>query len=257
MDSLEIAKRLAIISDNGPMYHEFIHDATVHEPWNAYSSLFFLVPVFFWVWKLWGKFKEYRIFLAILPLLALNGVGSTLYHAFRNDRFLLLLDWLPASFMVIVLSSYLWTRFVRKWYFGLLIVVGFYAVGIGAVVLLLQVFQNQALAPNMGYFFIGSSFCLPLILFMSRTRFYRWDLVAFTLFFLIGALTFRTLDYPTPNPFPDLLPQGTHFLWHIFSAMADFSLGYYVYLTHHIDLRKPETYPPRALPKRLQGQVTG
>ncbi len=252
MDTLELARRMAVIGDGGPIYREFIHDAVVHEPWNAYSSLFFLVPVFYWIWKLRGQFKEYKIFLAILPLLALNGIGSTLYHAFRTEPFFLMLDWMPATFMVITLSSYLWTKLLRKWYWGLLVVIGFYGVGILGVVTLIQVFENRALAPNFGYFFIGASFIVPLLILLTQTRFYRGYLVLLTFVFLMGALVARTLDYPSPDPFPDLLPQGTHFLWHILSALADFSLGYYVYYTHKIDLRKPQPYPERALPRRLR-----
>lgn len=252
MDSLEIAKRLSVINDGGPIYNEFLHESVVREPWNAYSSLFFFIPVIFWLWKLRGQFKEYKIFIVILPLLFLNGLGSTLFHAFRNERLFLLLDWMPASFMTITLSTFLWTRLLRKWYWGLLMVIGFYGFGIGAVITLVQVFEARALAPNIGYFFIGASFILPLIIYLAKTRFYRVRYVALTLFFLLGALTFRILDYPTPNPLPDFLPQGTHFLWHVFSAMAVFSLGYFIYDTQKIDLRKPETYPAEALPKRLR-----
>ena len=75
------------IRDSGPFYHEFHADAFIKEPWNAYSSLFFLVPVIFWVWKLRGQYRENLIITLMLPLLFLNGIGSTLYHAFRAADF--------------------------------------------------------------------------------------------------------------------------------------------------------------------------
>ena len=120
LDSLEIASRALEIADGGPIYYEFIHGATVKEPWNAWSSLFFFVPIVYWIWRLRGEYRENLIIVAILPFLFLNGLGSTLFHAFRSDPFYLLLDWLPASLMVITISTYLWTKLLRKWYFALL-----------------------------------------------------------------------------------------------------------------------------------------
>ena len=241
IDSLEIAARAAEIADGGPIYYEFIHGATIKEPWNAWSSLFFFVPIVYWIWRLRGEYRENLIIVGILPLLFLNGLGSTLFHAFRTSELLLLLDWLPASLMVITISTYLWTKLLRKWYWGMLTVIGFYAGAIGLIILLLSMGAARNVAPNLGYFMIGASFILPLLLILMRTRWYKYQYVLFTLLFLLGALTFRTVD--PNNPVPELLPQGTHFLWHVTSALAVFSLGYYIYFVKNIDLRNPETFP--------------
>ena len=47
-----------MIQDSGPWYHEFHGEANIKEPWNAFSSLFFLVPVFYWVWRLHGEYRK-------------------------------------------------------------------------------------------------------------------------------------------------------------------------------------------------------
>ena len=228
IDSLELAKRQAVIFDRGPMYNEFVHDHVIREPWNAYSSLFFFLPIVFWLWFLRGTYRDHRFLVALLPLLFLNGLGSTLFHAFRSSNFFLFLDWLPAALMSLSLSIFFWTRIVRKIYLAVGVVLGFYAIGIGAVLILREIVHISS--PSVGYFFSGAAFLIPVIidLFRHRWRFAGW--YATSLGFLLISLAFRILDYPTPNPFP-WLPQGTHFLWHVFSSFAVFTLGMYVYLS--------------------------
>jgi membrane protein required for beta-lactamase induction len=229
IDSLEIARRLQEINDNGPFYNEFIHDACVHEPWNAYSSLIFFLPIIFWLWRLKGIYAKHKIFLILLPLLFLNGLGSTLFHAFRSSPFLHLLDWLPASLMSFSLASYFWYKILKNWWKSALLVLGFYVIAFLCTQLLIQIENLASYAPNVGYFFVGASLLTPILVLLVRTKFYKIFLVVLSFIFLGTALLFRVLDYPTPNPLPDLLPQGTHFLWHVFSSFAVFTLGYYVF----------------------------
>jgi len=226
IDSLEIQRRMEIIQDRGPIYNEFVYDSHIHEPWNAFSSLFFFIPVVFWIVFLWGRYKQHRIILLILPLLFLNGLGSTLFHAYRTSNVFLMLDWLPAALMSLSLSVYFWTKITRRWYFGILCVLGFYASAVLVITTLGQGYR--VLAPNIGYLFSGSAFLIPIIWSLYRNQWRHARYVLLTLFFLISALIFRLLDYPTPNPFP-FLPQGTHFLWHVFSSFAVFTMGYYLY----------------------------
>lgn len=233
-DSLDFFREL-MIQDGGPWYHEFRPHSWIKEPWNSISSLFFFAPVVFWIWKLKGQYREHKIILALLPLLFLNGLGSTLYHAFRDERLFLVLDFLPASLMSITLSVYLWTQIVKRWYYGLLIVIGFYLLGYSTIRLFLQFEKIDHLAPNFGYFFIGLAFLTPLLIIMKRTRFHKSQFAFGTMLFLALALLARSSDYPNPNPFPDVLPMGTHFLWHLLTVCAAFSMGFYLY--HLKDVR--------------------
>jgi hypothetical protein len=161
-------------------------------------------------------------------LLFLNGLGSTLYHAFRSSEFFLYLDWVPASITSFILASYFWTQIWRKWYWGISTVLSINAFGM----LLMRMFRDvpnfDQFAPNIGYFVVGCSIFTPILLLLIRYKFKYAYLVGLSALFLSLSLLFRTLDYPTPNPFP-WLPQGTHFLWHIFSSFAVFSMGYYIY----------------------------
>ncbi|MCB9224182.1 MAG: hypothetical protein H6582_08410 [Crocinitomicaceae bacterium] len=238
LDSLEIAIRQTQIHDGGPYYHEFVQDALIKEPWNAYSSLFFFIPIIFWLYKLKGEYRENAIILAILPLLFLNGLGSTLFHALRTDRWMLFLDFMPASLMSMTLSTYLWTQIVKRWYYGVLVVLGFYLLGGLSIAFLVQYEGMRELAPNFGYFFVGASFFAPVLIILGKTNFYKVKYAAATFLFLGLALACRASDYPSPNPFPDLLPQGTHFMWHIFTVFAVFTMGFYVYYINKLGLSK-------------------
>jgi hemolysin III len=213
------------IKDSGPLYHEFHAHDFIKEPWNAFSSLFFLVPVAFWIWRIHGQYRKYAMITALLPLLAMNGIGSTLYHAFRASDVALVLDSLPAMLMNLFLAWYMWNQVLKKAFLSGIMVIGFYAVAFTTMIML-QPYLNE-MAGNLGYLMIGLSIIIPSIIFLFRTDFYRWYLLVGTFVLLGIALTFRSLDYPTPNPFPELLPMGTHFLWHITSALAVFTMGFY------------------------------
>lgn len=228
------------IHDRGPLYHEFHAHSFIKEPWNAFSSLFFLVPVFFWIWKLRGQYRRYWVITLLLPLLFMNGVGSTLYHAFRASQLALLLDWMPAFIMNLFLAWYMWNKVTKRPIVSVFAVLGFYALAIFSVVSLRQYIQEMS--ANIGYLFIGLSLMLPSFIYLIRTKFYKWHLLFLSFLFLGIALVFRSLDHPTPNPFPELLPQGTHFLWHIVSAFAVFTLGYFFKYTVDRETEVSEKY---------------
>ena len=235
MLAILLQQKNPLITDFGPMYHEFQADAFIKEPWNAYSSIFFLVPVLFWAIKLWGHYRENWIIVIILPLLLLNGIGSTFYHAFRTSNVFLVMDFAPAMLMSFIIGTYLWTKVFGRWYWSLLIIIA-------------TLFISRSLSGtfarslgisriNLSYIINGTAFLLPAIIILFKSHFYRWGYVIISIFLLTGAIIFRGLDYPTPNPFPKMLPQGTHFLWHIFSALAVFSLGYYFYFIKDLSLK--------------------
>jgi hypothetical protein len=228
IDSLELIHRKQQIFDHGPMYNEFVHDTLIHEPWNAYSSLCFFIPVIFWLIYLRGKYRTYGIITALLPLLFLNGLGSTLFHAFRVSNWFLLLDWLSAALMTLILSIYFWYRVTQKLWKAIGVVLGFYALAFTMVKVLSE--QTGLSGPSIGYFFTGAAFLVPVIIDLKRNQWKHAGLYVVSLFCLVLALLFRILDYPTPNPFT-WLPQGTHFLWHGTSSLAVFTLGFYIYKT--------------------------
>jgi hypothetical protein len=157
------------------------------------------------------------IILLILPFLFLNGLGSTLYHGFRDVPFFFYLDFLPASCMSILLSTYLWNHILKNVTKSILTVISFYLIGSFAWYIVVQFEGLQEIGPNIGYLFVGLSFITPIIILLKTG-----------IFSLGFALLFRMLDHPS-ELFSSNLPQGTHFLWHIFTVLAVFFVGYYVY----------------------------
>lgn len=218
-----------------PMYHEYHAEYFIKQPWNAASSLIFFIPVIYWIWKLKPNFRQYPVLTSILPLLFLNGLGSTLFHAFKPNMFFALLDGIPPMVMVILLSSYFWTKITHSWIKGVAIVLGCYGLNI-FMVYILYVRYQMAGAANLAYLGTGLTLLAPITMVLIRTNWQQWKLIATALFFISMALLFRVLDYPNPNPLPETLPQGTHFLWHVFSAIAVIPLGYF--LIHVQDLHK-------------------
>lgn len=231
LDSLEIAIRTEQIQDSGPFYNEFVANELIKEPWNAISSLLFFVPIIFWLIKLRGQYKTHLIIVALLPLLFLNGLGSTLYHAFRSSQFFFFLDVLPAAIMSFSLAWYFWNKIIQHVLKSLITVLLFYTLGWGLRLIFQEVESIGDWGPNVSYLFVGAAFLVPLLIHLSRRKFKYWELVVSSILLLVLSLVFRTLDYPTVNYFEDWLPQGTHFLWHIFSVATVFTLGFYLYLS--------------------------
>ncbi|MEO1655950.1 MAG: hypothetical protein AAFU64_20580, partial [Bacteroidota bacterium] len=95
---------LIVLPDGGPIYAETNLQHMFVEPWNAISSLSFFIPVFYWAGTLIKKYRSYPFLSFCIPLMALGGLGSTLYHAFRNSYFLLLLDVMPILLLTLAVS---------------------------------------------------------------------------------------------------------------------------------------------------------
>ncbi|HAS47527.1 MAG TPA: hypothetical protein DCS93_44030 [Microscillaceae bacterium] len=218
------------------MYQEYHADYFIKQPWNAISSLVFFIPITYWILQLKPNFRKYPILTAILPLLFLNGLGSTLFHAFKPNIVFGLLDALPPMLMVIFLSSYFWRKVTLSWSKGVLIVIGCYGLNILMMYVLYGIFKVKG-AFNVAYLISGLTLLTPAVMFLMKTRWQQWKLIALALTYITLALVFRVLDKVVPGYLP-VLTQGTHFLWHIFSAFAVFPLGRF--LIHVQDINYDE-----------------
>ncbi|MEL7535411.1 MAG: hypothetical protein AAFN10_29250, partial [Bacteroidota bacterium] len=76
---------------------------------------------------------------------------------------------------------------------------------------------------NLGYFLMALTVLLPTFMLLVKTKFSGglWVLLALMSFGF--ALFFRIID---PESW---LPMGTHFLWHVFGAIANLCMFMYVY----------------------------
>ncbi|WNJ17076.1 hypothetical protein [Pontibacter sp. G13] len=213
--------------DTGPIYTETNMENWIVEPFNAASAILFVLVVGYWFWKLRGQYRHHLFLTFVLPVLLIGGIGGTLYHAFRNSEFFLVMDWLPIMLLTLAASMYFLVRVLGKWY---------YAFATFVVVFLMQwltyLFVPQRYAINVSYAITGLYVLIPVWMMMAKTQYRHsqhvwWSLLSFGL-----ALFFRSIDPMA------LLPMGTHFLWHVFGAGACHGMLMYTYL-----INLPEEVP--------------
>lgn len=206
------------LEDGGPTYMETHLGNLIVEPWNAFSSLLILFPAIYWIYRMTKDKRQSKFLWFIIFLIIMGGVGSSLYHAFRVSMFFLIMDVLPSAILTITLTIYFWVKVLKKWWIALLIMAILFSFRY-----LIWGRLPEHTSINLSYFITGLSIGLPLVLYLYKTRFVAWSVVAISIASFIIALTFRQMDH---IPF-SFLPMGTHFLWHTFSALgAYFILGY-------------------------------
>jgi hemolysin III len=218
---------LSVITDGGPIYWEtflYLQARTNHwlvEPWNAGSAALFLVVALVWALCLRANLRLYPFILYGLAILAVGGVGGTLYHALRSQPIYLLMDWLPIVILTYSMAVWFLLRLTRKRWLALAYVAGGLALIFVGIMIVVLVFGAGTVAASVGYALLGVQAAGPITLYIIKTR-YRdalWFWLALACFAL--AVVFRAADME------GWLPMGTHFLWHLFgAAMANFLIVY-------------------------------
>lgn len=202
--------------DSGPVYRETDFSGLIVEPWNAYSSLSFLIPAFIFLYRLRGHFKQHMFLIAFCcPMLVLGGLGSTLFHAFRNSVWLLLMDVLPIVVLTLGVSIYMWWQVLSRK--GMIVVVFLCFTAFLSVIQYVLQGQDRISA---GYFVRGTMLFLPCLLYLRKVKYRGLRSFVLTVVFFAVALLFRFIDNKV-----NILPMGTHFLWHLFCAAGAYELG--------------------------------
>lgn len=234
------------IADGGPLYFETDFNHLIVEPWNAFSSLTFLIPVFYLLWKLRGHYREYAflVFWAA-PLMAIGGLGSTIYHAFRESRFFLFMDFVPIALLTVSVSIYLCLKVLPKWWWVVLII----AASMGLRFLAFGIFSGSGRI-NASYFITGVMIFLPAIIFLVRTHFYEVRLLIYGALLLGLALFFRYAD----DFRPPLLPNGTHWLWHVSTSAGAIFMAIYLVKIRHV---KMNDFSEKKADDKLHNKMTG
>src|SRR5688572_16196872 len=114
LKDIEWERYNAILPDGGGQYAETNLNHFIVEPWNALSSLFFLIPAIYWGLKIRKNIRENSFIAFCVPLLTLGGLGSTFFHAFRSSPLLLWMDELPILILTLSVSAYLWQKIIRN-----------------------------------------------------------------------------------------------------------------------------------------------
>jgi hypothetical protein len=213
--------------DGGPVYTETDPSRWLVEPWNAFSSLLYLIPVILWIIKLRGKFRSYPFLLYCLPWLVLGGIGSTLFHAFRHYRFFLFLDFIPMAILTLSISIYFWVKVLPRWWHVLLVIIPTF---LFRGLLFRDLPSHTAI--NVSYAMTGLLIFIPLLLLLIRHAFKEFRSIGLAAVFLSLSLFFREMDAWEHL----VLPMGTHFLWHLFSALGAWFLASYLFYLRNTEL---------------------
>lgn len=214
---------MQIPRDQGGLYAETNLDQLFPEPFNAMTSLLFLGVAIWWTVQIYGRWREFPFLTYALALLYVGGIGGSLYHGLRIWPVFLLMDWLPI--MLLCLSAGLWfLAKLTRWYAAALLIIGYFGL---QWLLRTWLADDAQLFININYALMAAIVLVPVVAFLVRTRFghARWVGLALAAFVL--ALFFRIADRW------DLTPIGTHFLWHLFGAVAAFAMLKFVYLVEH------------------------
>lgn len=196
-------------TDGGPIYFETNLDAVIAEPFNMASAAIFIFIAFYWFWQIHGEYKKH-IFLAIAtPLLLIGGVGGTLYHGFRASSVALKMDWVPILLLCVMATAYFIREISESWKPALIVVIGLFTLE-----WLNYRFIPDAYAINISYGMMASTVLIPTYLVLKKVKFNGWPYIAGALGAFAVALLCRILDSQ------GLIPVGTHFLWHVFGAIA-------------------------------------
>ena len=221
------------IKDGGPWYAEtHITENLIVEPWNAFSSLAIAAPAVYFLWKIRKEPGNYSFLLACIPVLFLNGIGSTLFHGLRTSSFFLYLDFLPAMVLTLMITIYFWVKVLPKWWMV------FFTVG-PVFFLRLAVFEyfSGAFAINMSYTIAGIAFLVPIVLLLRKYEFKKTVNIIFAIICFILAIYFRGAD----KEFTHIVAFGTHFLWHIFTGIGAYLLADYLYFLRTRELASSQT----------------
>ncbi|WP_455200005.1 hypothetical protein [Kaarinaea lacus] len=185
------------------------------EPFNLLSNLAFIVAGVFvgrFILRnrssITGQIWDLGLLTALLFTM---GVGSSLWHLFANS-WSLYADTIPILlFINIYLLSSLFRLFSFSIFAGLTIFAVYHAVNSSIQSALPPDFLNGSIFYLPSWFFLMGITLFAWRLKVAGYRYYAYALVMFTV-----SLTFRTVD----QSICDIIPTGTHFVWHLLNAVT-------------------------------------
>ena len=213
--------------DGGPVYAETGGEGLLVEPWNSITSLLMLIPVIYWFIRIRKETGDYKFMLYAIPLMALGGIGSALFHGFRASVAFLIMDVAPSALLTLSLAIYFWYKLLRKWYWVLILFVPMFLMRFVIFTAL-----PGHLAINVSYAITGATILLPIPFLLYRMKYKGLWSITLTLFSFGLALMFREADARAAVYFS----VGTHFLWHVFSAIGGYFMLQYLYIFRQAEL---------------------
>lgn len=177
------------------------------EPINAVTNATFVIAAAL----LWPRVRGLPLGQALGVVLAVIGVGSYLFHTHAN-QLTGLADVLP---ILVYILLYIYTANRAYWGLSLWPALGLTALFIPYAAATVPLWSMiPGLGSSAGYAPVPLLILIYALLLRRRLPQVARGL-AIGAAILIASLTFRTLD----GPLCDMLPMGTHFMWHVLNGI--------------------------------------
>lgn len=218
--------------DFGPIYAETVLGRFPVEPWNTASNIFFLILIVYLIRRSAFDFRRYPLVVIAIPILTVGFIGGTVFHATRSNSIWLRLDYMPIFILSLLAAYHFWKEF-----FGSTVRAAIALLAVFICVRLPWYFSALPIGLRIGVGYSGLALALivPALLVCAREKWVDWRYLAAATLSFAGAITFRTIDKGLGA---ELLPMGTHFLWHTLGALSVYLMFEFV-LRRYDRLRTP------------------
>ena len=207
-------------NDSGPIYQETMAGRFPVEPWNTASNAIFLLIIIYFAIKIYHSKAPHRFMVRVLWVIGASYIGGTMYHATRSHEIWLLLDWVPIIFLLIAAVYYFFSKIALSTTKKLL----FFSSLIALSFMVRWLPLPKIISASFGYIASVAPIAVPTVWYLSKTKWKNGYLVLLAFLSFGIAITFRSLDGNY-----ELLPMGTHWLWHSFGGVAVFLFLSYIY----------------------------
>jgi len=214
-------------NDSGPIYLETLEGRFPIEPYNTFSNLIFLAILIYWGLKVYKDPKRHLFLAWVFPVIFISYIGGTVYHATRSAEIWLLMDWVPIMLLCMAVVVYFIFRITStRWQRALVLVVVF-----GCSFGLRTLPMPPGLRISLGYVIMALTILVPLIWYLALTHWKNVGLVILAFAIFGVAICFRSIDLQQ-----QIMPMGTHWLWHFFGGVAVHVLIAYIFRDNSLNL---------------------
>lgn len=206
--------------DSGPIYKETLMGRLPVEPFNTYSNLLFLLFISYFALKVYRNPKQHLFLAWAIPVIFIGFVGGTLYHGTRSAEIWLYMDWVPIMVLCLAATIYFICKTTPSVLYRTLWIIATFGLNIGIRMLPIP----KGLSISIGYTVTAIAVLLPLFAYCYKRNWYKLYLLCLAVGSFILAISCRIADKRF-----DILPMGSHWLWHSFGAIAVYFLMRYIY----------------------------
>ena len=210
-----------LLRDGLKPYAETVPGRFPVEPFNAVSSLAFLVVAIYWARKTRMKIIAHPVIVISVPVLVVGALAGALHHAFRDFREIRHLDMVMAFYGVAMACLFFWKKVSDSWVMAFSMTLLF-----PLLFRFLLPDPHHIDSASVVYVAMAIALLPPVALYCANDgmRHFEYPLLA-SVFFVIGIILREADAYFLASGYP----IGTHFLWHVFGALTVCAFFGYAY----------------------------